>query len=62
MQEIDVRMENAEKTIQRLEIELDMCRNYLNSVQDASKSRFYFLYLILFALAGLCGFIVAKLI
>jgi len=60
--ELNKRVEKVEKDIQKLEFQLDMCRNYLNSVQDASKSRFYFLYLILFALAGLCGFIVAKLI
>lgn len=62
MEELNVRIEKTEKTIQRLEFELDMCRSFLNGVQDASKGRFYFLYVIVFALAGLCGFIVAKLI
>lgn len=60
--ELDKRVEKAEKDIQRLDFQLDMCRNFLNGVQDICKGRFYFLYAIVFALAGMCGFIIAKLI
>lgn len=60
--ELDKRVEKAEKDIQRLEFELEMCRHFLNGVQDASKGRFYFLYVLVFILSGLCGYIVAKLI